>query len=220
MRATTALLVSLALLLAAPLVATAAAAQQTSPAHRHMGHVADGFRGTPEGQGLLPAAIAEAEIAARHAGLAAGDLSNLGGMKRHAGHVLNAVDPSQMESGPGLGYGVKRAAEGVVTHIELAAGSEGASQNVGTHANHIATSARNTVERADRIAALAKEIAEASSASDAAALVAEMNELAQALVAGHDANMDGRTGWQAGEGGLEQAQAHMGFMKRGEGIGD
>ena len=211
MRATPFRIIPLALLLAVPLAESAAA---QSPVETHIGHVATGFRGTPDGQGLLPTAVAEAEVAARHAGLAANDLSDLGAMQRHAGHVLNAVDPSEMESGPGLGYGVLRAAQGAARHIELAAGSEGASQGVQTHANHVATSARNTAERAQRIAALAKEIGEAESASDAAALVTEMNELAQALVSGEDADGDGRVGWQAGEGGLEQAQTHLGLLMR------
>ena len=76
------------------------AAAQDSPAHAHMGHVADGFRGTPDGMGLLPAAIAEAEVAAMHAGLAARDLTSLDAMKRHTGHVQHAVEmlsPAEVE---------------------------------------------------------------------------------------------------------------------------
>ena len=72
-------------------------------------------------------------------------------MKLHAGHVINAVDPSVVASGPGLGYGVKRAALGVAAHIDLAAKTPGASPNIVTHAGHIGTSARNTVQRADAI---------------------------------------------------------------------
>ena len=104
-----------------------AIAEQGNAAHTHIGHVADGWRDTPDNQGLLPTAIAEAKIAAQHAALAAKDPSNLDAMKRHTGHVLNAVDPEAMANGPGLGYGVKRAAAGAATHIELAAKSDGAS---------------------------------------------------------------------------------------------
>ena len=199
--------------------ATDAAAQDTSPAHAHMGHVADGFRGTPEGQGLLPTAMAEAEVAAMHAGLAARDLTNLGAMKTHTGHVQNAIDPSVVENGPGLGYGVKPAASGVARHISMAADSDGATDNIRTHSNHVATSASNTVARADQILELAAQIQEAESAEAAAPMVEEMAALASQLVSGLDANEDGRTGWQEGEGGLEQASAHMGFMKAGEGMG-
>lgn len=195
------------------------AAQQDNPAHTHMGHVADGFRGTPEGQGLLPTAIAEAEIAARHAGLAARDPSNLEAMQNHTRHVLHAIDPSTVENGPGLGYGVKPAAEGVARHIELAASAEGASDGVSTHSTHVATSARNVVARSDRIVELGNQVLAATSASEAASVLEELNEVAQQLIPGTDANGDGRTGWQEGEGGLEQAQTHMGLMQRAEGIG-
>ncbi len=194
------------------------AAAQDSPAHAHMGHVADGFRGTPDGQGLLPTAIAEAEVAARHAELAAGDPTNLDAMKLHAGHVQNAIDPEVVENGPGHGYGVKPAASGAARHISMAADSEGATDNIRAHSNHVATSATNTVARADRILELAARIQEAESAEDAAPLVEEMAEVAGQLIPGLDANGDGRVGWQEGEGGLEQANAHMGFMKRGEGM--
>ncbi len=33
-----------------------------------------------------------------------------------------------------------------------------------------------------------------------------------------DANQDGQIGWQAGEGGLQQAQAHMTLLMKGEGL--
>ena len=37
-------------------------------------------------------------------------------------------------------------------------------------------------------------------------------------VQGHDANGDGRTGWQENEGGLQQAEQHSNIMKKGEGL--
>ena len=193
------------------------ATAQSNPAHAHMGHALDGFRDTPDSQGLLPTAVAEAQVAATHAGLAARDPSNLDAMKLHTRHVLHAVDASRIENGPGAGYGVKRAAEGAARHIELAAAAEGASDNVKTHATHIATSARNAAARADRIAELAGQVEAATSADAAAPLVAEIATLAQQMVAGVDANGDGRIGWQEGEGGLETAATHGGLMKRGEG---
>ena len=189
---------------------------QANMAHTHIGHVMDQWRDTPDQQGFLPTAIAEAEIAARHAGLAAQSAGNLDRMKLHAGHVINAVDPSIEMQGPGLGYGVKRAAAGAAQHIGLAARYEGASANVRTHAAHVSTSANNTVTRADEIVALAQQIQGASSAAEAAPLSERLNMLAGQLIPGADANSDGRIGWQEGEGGLQQANQHMGFMKKGE----
>jgi len=200
------------------LVAFAGIQEAAAQAHNHIGHVADKWNDTPEMVGLLPAAIAEARVAAQHAGLAARDTSDLDSMKRHTAHVLHAVDPTQIENGPGAGYGVKQAAEGAAKHIMAAANSDDASGAVKTHAEHVATSARNTVARADEIVMLAQKIDAATSAGDAAGLVTELNDLAQALLAGVDANNDGRTGWQEGEGGLETAETHLNLMKNAEGL--
>ena len=160
----------------------------------------DKWNDTPEMVGLLPAAIAEAEIAARHASLAAKDPSNLDAIKLHTAHVLHAVDPTQIDGGPGQGYGVKQGAEGAAKHIMAAANSDGASGAVKAHAEHVAASAQNTVSRADEIVMLAQKIEMADSAADASSLVAELNTLAQALLGGVDANGDGQVGWQTGRG--------------------
>lgn len=195
-----------------------AAAQQANMAHVHIGHVATAFGATPDGAGLLPTAQAEAAIAAQHAGLAARDPANLDAMKTHTGHVLHALDPTAQESGPGRGYGVKAATEAIVAHIEMAAQVEGVSQNVTTHSSHIATSARNTLERVDRGIALAREIQASTSAPAAAALVGQLQALVDQLVAGVDANADGQIGWQSGEGGLAQVEQHVNLLRRGEGL--
>jgi hypothetical protein len=184
----------------------------------HIGHVVNSYRDTPAEQGLLSAAMAEARIAIQHAGLAAKAPTNLDAMKTHAGHVINAIDPSIIMTGPGLGYGVKKAALGVATHIELAAKSDGASPNVIGHSIHIATAARNTATRADSVIALARRIQAATSAADAAPLALQLQTLTQQLVSGFDANNDGKITWELGEGGLQQAQEHVNLMLAGEKI--
>ena len=113
---------------------------------------------------------------------------------------------------------MKQGAEGAAKHIQAAANTDGASNAIQTHATHVATSAQNTVSRVDEIVALAQKIEMAQSASAASGLVADLNTLAQQLLAGTDANGDGRTGWQEGEGGLEVAQTHANLMKKAEGL--
>lgn len=194
-----------------------APAASANPVRTHFGHLMTGFNGTPDGQGLLPTAVAEAKVVSQHAALAVKSANNLDMMKVHAGHVLHALDPGEAASGPGLGYGLKKAALAVVTHIELAAKVQAVSNNVTTHAVHIAVAARNTVQRADQILALAKQIQAASSATEAAELVTKLNTLAEQLITGADANGDGRIGWQEGEGGLEHVEQHINLMMQAEG---
>lgn len=195
----------------------AVAARQADMVKTHMGHVTTSFQGTPMMQGLLPTAVAEAKIAAQHAALAMKSEGNLDAMKLHAGHVLHAIDPSVEMKGPGLNYGVKRAATGAAQHIELAAKVAGASKNVMTHSAHVSASANNVVKRADEMVAVVKEIRSATTAAAAAPHLAHLNMLAQQLYAGVDANKDGQVGWQTGEGGLQQAETHMQLMLKGEG---
>jgi hypothetical protein len=87
---------------------------------------------------------------------------------------------------------------------------------VTTHANHISTSAKNTLKRAEQIGELAKQIQAATSASAAAALVNQLNTLANQLIPGADANADGKIGWEDGEGGLQAVETHLGLLTRAE----
>jgi hypothetical protein len=183
-----------------------------------MGHVLSGWQDTPGQQGLLPTAQTEAEVAAQHAGFAASKPDDLEWMQLHVVHVMHALDPSVEPEGPGLGYGVHRAAQGVAQHVRFAADSEDASDNVKLHATHVETSAGNVVAWSERIIVLGEQVQAAQSASEAAPLVAEIETLTQAIVAGTDADSDGAVSWEADEGGLAQAAQHMQFMKDGEGM--
>src|SRR6267378_4241605 len=91
------------------------------PAHLHLGHVMTNWRDTPGSVGFLPAATSEAKVAVNHARLAERDPKNLDDMKLHAGHVINALDPSVEPKGPGAGYGVKKAVAGALQHLDFAA---------------------------------------------------------------------------------------------------
>jgi len=199
-------------------LATEAVQAQSNPTHNHIHHILTEFSQTPGEEGLLPTALAEANVAIQHARLAGADPENLGAMQLHTTHVLHAVDPWQQPQGPGLGYGVRWAAQGVADHIEFATLSDRASDSLLLHAVHVATSARNVMGRADEIAELADRIAAAETAAAAAPLVEQMRVLAEELVSGRDANGDGTISWQEGEGGLDQVQQHMGFIAAAEGL--
>jgi len=195
------------------------AAEAQNPVHIHIGHAADAFRGTPDGMGLLPTALAEAEVAHQHATLASRDPSSLEGIQRHMAHVIHALDPARVEGGPGLGYGVIPASDGAARHTGFAAASEGASDAVKTHATHVATAARSAMTHAEQAIERAEAIQAAERAEDAAEMLVELTALTDAILNGTDTDGNGRIGWQEGEGGLAQATRHMGLIKQAEGIG-
>ena len=192
---------------AAPVVAVPA-----GPVGVHVGHVVNSFGDTPDKSGLLPMAIAEQKIAAQHAALAMRNPMNLSMLQLHAGHVINALDPTLVTAGPGKQYGVKRAATGVAAHIELAAKAEGATPAHLMHSKHVATAARSTVARADQIIALAQKVQMATDAAAAAQFMSQVAQLCDQLMTGADTNSDGRMNWDAPEGGLAQAQEHVTLM--------
>ncbi len=208
----------LSVALATALCADPAAALQDNPAHTHIGHVATAFARTPDGSGLLATASVEADVALQHIDLAWRDTSNLDWMQTHAAHVLHALDPSQVDGGPGSGFGLTAAAEGIAQHIELAAGSEGASDAVGRHAAHVAAAARAIAERGREIAELSAQVGSAPEYSAAEGLTGRIRTLVNQLREGEDLNGDGQIGWGDGEGGLAHVEQHLGFILEAEGL--
>jgi hypothetical protein len=208
------LALSLTLAAALPLLSISANAAG-GKAHAHLGHVMTSWGDTPDNMGFLPTAMAEATITLKHANLAAKDPGNLDAMKLHAGHVLNTLDPSLQKKGPGLGYGVIAAAKATTAHINFAAKS---SNGVKSHAKHVSQTADNTTMRAQKLVSLAQKIMTAKTANEAAAMMKELVSVSAALSAGVDLDGDGKVSWKGGEGGLMTANAHMGFMMKGENL--
>ncbi|MCY4645956.1 MAG: hypothetical protein OXE73_03675 [Gammaproteobacteria bacterium] len=206
-----------AALTTAILVAVPAVSAQ-SDAHRHIGHVADMFNGTPDNVGLLAAAQAEAEVAALHAELAVGS-SDLAGIQRHIVQLLYAINPSTSDGGPGKGYGLARAASGCADHIGMAGRSDDASHAVRAHSIHVQTSCRNVATWAEGIVEKGAAVAAATDLEAAMALAEEIAAMTEAIVSGTDADDSGRVSWGEGEGGLAQALMHLRLMKEAEGLG-
>jgi hypothetical protein len=204
------------LALAALLVAAGIRAQDPVPVH--VAHLADSYIDTPTGMGLLRTAVAEAEIAARHSGLAVGDSLSVDRMRQHAGHVLHTLDPSLVPAGPGMGYGVKRAAVAAVQHLELVMAGDSVSENVSVHTTYIAAALADVVEWTDEAISTAERLQLAPSLSDARPLARRLDQLCRAILYGQDANGDGVVLWNRGESGLAQAVQHMNLLKRGEGL--
>lgn len=189
-----------------------------SGAHAHIGHVATGFNDTPSGKGLLPTAFKESIVAGAHANYAKNASDDLDSMQSHAGHVRHAIDPNLESSGPGMGYGLLKAAQGAVDHITLASESSDASEPVKVHTVHVVSSISNAIERTRLALIEADAIIAATIAEDAAPHAVKMAELTEATFAGVDANGDGKITWHEGEGGLKVAEKHMKLMMDAEGL--
>jgi len=187
-------------------------------AQAHVGHVASSWGNTPDNQGFLTTAEGEAAVALLHAGLASRDLTDLAAIKMHTYHAMHALDPSHVEGGPGMGYGLDKAVAGVIAHIALAANSEDASDAVKLHARHISASAANVADWSSQAMGLMHELLGMEDAEAAGEVATKVELLLDAIVNGRDANGDGRIGWQEGEGGLAQARLHMGLLLRAEGL--
>ena len=185
--------------------------------HVHIGHVLDAWEDTPDQMGLLPVAQAEAAIALEHIALAlaAKDLKEI---KLHIGHVLHVLDPALEADGPGLGYGLVKAARGVTKHIGLASISEDVSLNVQVHASHAGVSATNVIHWAEEALKLARRAKATTYRNTAQFNAGKIATLLGQIVDGVDADGDGTVSWDTDEGGLAQVEQHMAHMAEGEGL--
>jgi len=170
------------------------------PAHLHIFHVMTNWRDTPGTRGFLPVAADEARIASTHAKLAMKG-PGIDEMKLHAGHVLNALDPSLEPKGPGAGYGVKKATAGAMQHLEFATKGEGMTANISTHAAPVSAGLANVARLTDQAIAVAQKTRAATDPAEASTLVADLDSLTTQITAA-----------------LQEAQSHMTQMLKGEGL--
>ena len=230
-------LIAIAMPVVGALVCTSTPSAQTpaSQAHAHIGHVMTAWKDTPEMKGLLPTAIADAQVALEQ--IERADLEGrINDFWLYGGYLLNALDPGAETDAllkttyarlpttyvkvdvPGSGYGIKSAVAGALEHVQLAAKSEGASDNVKTHAAHVTASLENVTKWTVEAIAATRKLLDAKDVGSGQVLVDELTSLIGQIAIGADANGDGQTGWQTGEGGLRQATAHMRLMMKGEGL--
>lgn len=169
---------------------------------------------TPNALGIIPTGMAEAEIATEQIRLAGRDSTNLNAMIRGAYAVLNTIDPNVVGSGPGLGYGFRRAAEAVVTHIGLATAVDSIPETLRFHAEYVARASRSASAIADEAIATAQELQRASSPAAARGLLRVLRRQVREMAWGGDRDRDGRIGYSDGELGLAQATYHLELVRR------
>jgi hypothetical protein len=215
-RSSASLAFALSLLVALLATTDRARAQQTNQALTHFSHVATGFDGAPGGRGLTVTAAMEVNTAMMYANFAAGRTNDLEAMKTNVRHVLQALVPQEGAPGPGLGFGLKRAADAIANHIEMAVKAPGASETLKKLGPNVAIAARAVAARAQAMADVAGRVLAAPTAAEASRLVAELRTMALELDTGRDANGSGRVELDATEPGMNQLEAQVYSIFEGE----
>jgi hypothetical protein len=171
---------------------------------------------TPYGMGLIPTGMVEAQIAEGYVWIAGQDSADIRNMTDNMVHVMHAIDPTSVDAGLGLGYGLRQAAEGVRTYIGLATSTEGASPTLLYHAPYIEGAATGAIARADEAMALARRIEASIDPEPTLRLLERLGDLVRAMAYGFDRDRDGRIGNDASEAGLAQAAYHLELVRRVE----
>ena len=184
-----------------------------------LAYLLDGYADTPDGMGIIPTGMAEATLATKYVRLAGRDSTDLSNMVRNMAHVLHAIDPSEVASGFGLGYGVKRAVEEMLIQAEVVVAVEGLSDSVLSHIRHVPIAAYSALAKADEAIALARRIERATTPGEALSQIEDLAALIRAMAWGSDSDRDGRIGYSDGEAGLAQATYHLKLLRAMEGIG-
>jgi hypothetical protein len=182
-----------------------------SVTHAHLGHCLTHWHDTPENQGLIIVAERELNTASQEvdAALAAG-LSATDKL-RHIRGAAHALAPDIEPDGPGLDYGAVRALESAVEHLEYAATSDDASQNIVSSVATLAELGFSILERLRTVANQAASVNERDvMALDHAAL--ELRAHLRTLSLGSDIDADGRVDADADEAGMLQLRTELNAM--------
>jgi len=169
---------------------------------------------TGDGKGYLPMAEAEVQTALIQATLALRKPDDLAHLQAQARAAQHAIDPSRIKEGPGRGFGVRKAAEGIVSYVTAAGKSPDASEKVRSYSRWVAVSAENVIVRADRITDLLGKVERMKTAKNAARVMHLVRRMCQEILLGKDTNKDGEVSWKKHEGGLAQAKRYTTVMLR------
>ncbi len=157
-------------------------------AHVHIGHALTGWFDTPNKNGLLVTAEQEATIAAANAELmievaTRGDLVAAKKFLKNIGHAL---DPETYPGGNGKGYGLRRAANGAISHLKFAADSADATNNVLRSVARTSIVANSALEKCDEALILVEEAMLIDDLEILAELGRELRDLTNDIAGGPD----------------------------------
>ena len=185
--------------------------KQPTIAHTHIGHSLTAWVTTPNDQGLYVVAEKEAR-ALNQVVNSVSETSSLAQMKAAASDALYIIEPTKGVEGPGEGYGLLRAFDEAVSHLEFAAQSADASANFRNSLPKVKEKAKAINERIELVRLLAEDVLKASSALNASPLMKEIQTVSREIIFG--AELDGKPpiGSSPEESGLNQLRDEIAAM--------
>jgi serine/threonine protein kinase len=168
-----------------------------------------------DGGSLYAALLAEAEIGAQHAGLAA-SATTLGGMQTHAEHTINILLGGENDyNGDGRGENPGRTKLGIVHYLDLieqrldtAINAPGTTNQLQADGELIRVCLQNARLWMDEIETLEQPVFEAESIDAVAEQVKEAQTSAQNIVDGTDLNGNSQIEPFEGECGIRQIESY------------
>ncbi|MBZ0289096.1 MAG: hypothetical protein K8I30_15865, partial [Anaerolineae bacterium] len=164
--------------------------------------------------GLLASALAEADKASQHAGLAQRS-TNIGGLHTHAEHTVNILNGTKEDyngngtgENPGFGVGIPKFVDLMEAQLDAAANAPGVSSIVQANLEVIRVCLENSRMRGEQIVALEQEFLAADDLAAVAQKAIESTQIASQLINGLDANGNGQIEAYEGECGLLQVTTY------------
>ena len=185
-------------------------------AQLHLAHLVESFPDAPGEASLLKIAMLEGEIAAAWVRVAGVDTLDVNRMIAAMTHVIHAIDPTEVQSGNGMGYGFRRAAKNIQTQADMLqiAVPDTLSPAIAFHVPFVSHAAYIAQARADDVITLARQIQSARDVNSTIPLIKRLAEAIRAMMYGEDADGDGRIGRNEAEVGLAQAAYHLSLVYR------
>lgn len=198
-------------IIAAALVLGGCVHYRPSVTHAHVGHCLTTWHDTPDNLGLFIVAEKELEIAVHEANAALDGNLSASDKLRHIHGVAHALAPASQPEGAGLGYGAIHALEGSIEHLEFAATSEDASQNVVASVAILSELGFTVLERLRTVANQAASVNDSDTAAlDQTALALRAN--LRAVTLGSDMDGSGEIAANTAEAGMYQLRVELDAM--------
>lgn len=182
--------------------------KQPTIAHTHIGHALTAWPTTPNERGLFIVAEEEAQalIAVANSVSATSSLQELQAAARKA---LQIVKPSKEGANASDNFGLRRAFDEAISHLEFAATSNDSSANFRASIPKLTASSRHVNERIELVGLLAQDVLGARNTADASSFIEEIRTVSYEIRVGVEVDGKAPIGSSPEEIGLRQLRNQL-----------